>query len=218
MYYGDHRRLCHSAYHVDCRRLASSRTAVWRTANGAPYEDGEARSTRSHGASEGSNSTRTSSRKRRLTVLRATAVLSKRGTTIATRLCPSADATDRTSNQGVRSRVPSARTRRISAPRVSRHRRGKLLLLGASVLGRKPHGEALAALFATAAQDFAPPLGLHPRPKSVCADAPRIARPICRLAHRNSRNDAIYVTTRTLNVVAPRRSFKLARTFGYCSR
>ena len=97
----------------------------------------------------------------------------------------------------------------MSAPRVRRHRRGNRRALDASVFRRKLDGKTLTALFPPPAQHFATPFCFHPSAEAMRAEAPRVARPICRLAHRYSRNDAIYVNKRALNVAATGGWFKL---------
>ena len=58
----------------------------------------------------------------------------------------------------------------------------------ASMLGRRPDGEALASLLAATGEHRAAPLGLHARTEAVFVDAATVARAIRRPTHSRSSN------------------------------
>lgn len=131
----------------------------------------------------GSTSSRTSSRRRRFSLLRATAVCRCRGTTIPTRICARGEALTRTRSAFVRRAFPSRRMRSSSGRRVTRAARGNSRWLGAGVLRRQFHRQPLASLFATAAQNVTPPPRLHACTKAVRAHSTLVARTICGFTH-----------------------------------
>jgi hypothetical protein len=161
----------------------SSRSA----ANSAAYDSRRARiamSADGRSLSFGKSSIRTSSRSRRFSWFRATAVCWCRGTTTPTRECARGEARARTSRCMVRIRFPSRMTVCRSRPRVSRLRRGnRKPWLGACVLAWQLNGEALAPLLTAAAEHCTTPLGLHASAKPVSLDAALVARAISRLTH-----------------------------------
>src|SRR5688572_10998355 len=68
--------------------------------------------------------------------------------------------------------------------RVSRNRREwRARRSGAGVLARQANRQDLAALFATAGQDFTSPLGGHARAKAVRANTALVPGTICGLTH-----------------------------------
>jgi len=163
---------------------AIERISLSSTANGFPYARGLARRSTSWGGMSGSRRVRTSSRRRRRSLLRSTMVCWKRGTTMPTRGYESGETSVRTSMYSARTRLPSCLTRSISALRVNRERRGKANPpLRCGVLRGNPDGQPLAALLPAAAQNFAAPLSRHARAKTVRANAALVARPVGGLTH-----------------------------------
>jgi len=143
-----------------------------------------ATSTAGRTRSAGSSSTRVSSRKRRLSRLRSTAVCWCRGTTIPMRGRPRGEARIRTSRCAVRIRFPSRMTVCKSDPRVNLLRRGKPKpSLCAGVFARELNGEAPPSLLPAAAEDRTSPLRFHARTKPVGFNAALVPGTVCRLTH-----------------------------------
>jgi hypothetical protein len=157
---------------------------------------------------------RASSRRRRLTRLRATAECLKRGTTNPTRVqevspsvspsltgCTRGEVATRTSMCSVRMRFPSRAMRCNSAPRVIRAARGKPSdapgVLCSGVLVRNTNGQLLTTLLTPTGQRCTTPLRFHARTESVRLEPARVARAVGWLPHDSStvRSDRTSVQT-----------------------
>jgi hypothetical protein len=147
------------------------------------YASGFARMRMSIPSSRGSSPSLTSSRRRRFTRFRSTILCLCFGTTTPTRGCSNREADARASRRSVCIRFPVRLTASRSASLVSRERRGKPSVLGASVFRRQLDGEPFTPLLAAAAQNFTSPFSSHPQSKTVCADPPFVAGTVGGLAH-----------------------------------
>ena len=166
------------------------------------------------GRSAGSRRVLESSRRRRLTRLRATADWPNRGTISPIRVLfpigrSRGEAMTRTSNNAVRIRFPSCAICCSSAPRVIRACRGKLSdvldVSGSGVLIRDPNCQLLPSLLTAAGQGFTTPLRFHTRTEPVRFEAPRVARTVSRLSHECSRYGLNELRHRQVNLASTER-------------
>lgn len=136
------------------------------------------------GRASGRKSSRMASRSQRLTRLRSTAVLPRRGTIKPTRAIGTVGLRVRTKRCFVRISFPSRCTHRISSlPRSRCARAKRKRALRGGVLGRESYGESFAPLLSAPTQNFPAPTGRHASSKTMLANSPRVARPISGLAH-----------------------------------
>ena len=179
-------------------QLRSCLTVDWisfaRFSKEAWYASGRILSTTSTLIPVGIRYVRASSRSRRLTLLRETALCLKRGTTRPIRnpagarsACARGEAAARTSRCLVRMRFPSRAIRCSSAPRVIRARRGKpsesVGVLCSGVLIRNTNGELLAPLLPTTSKRCTSPFRFHARTETVRLEPPRVAWAVGWLSH-----------------------------------
>jgi len=167
-------------------RSVADSTAAANCSNVASYVSRRARTSTSFGPIRGSIRTRTSSRRRRLSLFRSTAELPYRATTTAARAMPLSESRWRMSINGERCRLPERARRAMSPLRVMRRSREKPRPgSDASVLAGDFYRQALAAFFATTAQCGAAPPRFHAREKTVRADAALVAGAVGGLSHTN---------------------------------
>ena len=164
-----------------------------RLSKEASYASGRILSTMSTLIPVGTRNVRASSRKRRFTRFRETAVCLKRGTTKpilhpvgGCSICARGEAA-RTSRCLVRMRFPSRAIRCSSAPRVIRAWRGKpnetVGVLRSGVLIRNAHSDLLASLLPATSKRCASPFCFHTRTETVRLEPPSVAWAVGWLSH-----------------------------------
>jgi hypothetical protein len=176
-------RSCAATYSISSRSRSKS----------ASYASRRARRSTSNEPALGSMRSRASSRRRRLSLFRCTAVNPNFGTTIATRVCPREESSRLISRKRARMRCPERSRRSMSVVRVIRRARGKPSFgSGAGVLAGKLDRQALATLLPTATQNFASPFGFHARAETVRPNATLVAGAVGGLTHACSKKNDLW--------------------------
>lgn len=147
------------------------------------YAGGMAQITTSRLLIVGNHSRRTTSRNRRFSWFRRTAVCPYFGTTTPTRRKAKGEELMRRTRPLAFRVLPSFRIRSMSWRRVTRAARGYINGSRPGVLRRQLHGETRATLLATATQHRTPPTGGHAGPKAMCTNPTLVARAIGWFTH-----------------------------------